>query len=155
MRKLEYLEFSEVDINDFKCLLNKQKIREHLIEHALFDHDTVVFWIEEKIEMDGIKGCRVRAIYSNKILAGWCGIQLEEGKYEIAIVLDDRYWGIGKRVFTEMICWAKEFGHDEVYIHFLHTCPEYKFLQKISKNVYETELLDNKFTTYELAVKSL
>jgi len=154
MKKLEYLRFNKININDFKTLLNKQKIREHLIEHELFDQNTVASWIAEKIEMDNIQGCKVRGIYSNKTLAGWCGIQLEEGKYEIAIVLDDSFWGIGKSVFNDMIGWAKEFGHDEVFIHFLHTRPEYKFLHKISKNVYETELHGNKFTTYQLAVKS-
>ena len=152
MDKLEYIKFSEVNINDLKDLLNKQRIREHLIEHDLFDLDTVSSWIEEKIEVNNIQGCRVRGICSNNALAGWCGIQLEEGKYEIAIVLDDRFWGKGKRIFADMMGWAKELGHNEVYIHLLHTRPEYRFLRKISKNVYETELLGNKFTTYQIII---
>jgi len=152
MNKLKYVKFDEINMNDFKDLLNKQKIRQHLIEHELFDLETVSSWIEDKITVDNIRGCRVRGIYSNDVLAGWCGIQLEEEKYEIAIVLDDKFWGIGKRVFADMMQWAKGFGHTEVFIHFLHTRPEYKFLRKISKNVYETELLGNKFTTYQLAV---
>lgn len=152
MKKLEYAKLDDVNIKDFMDLLNKQKIREHLIEHELFNLDTVSSWIKEKIKVSNTQGCRVRGIYVNNTLAGWCGIQLEEGKYEIAIVLDDIFWGLGKSVFFEMIGWAKEFSHDEVFIHFLHTRPEYKFLRKISKNVYETEIFGNKFTSYQLAV---
>lgn len=88
----------------------------------------------------------------DKQLAGWCGIQREDGKYEIAIVIDDRYWGLGKKVFREMLGWAREFGHKTIYIHFLYTRPEYRFLRKISKNVYESVLMGSKFTTYELEV---
>ena len=152
LNRLEYVKFNEVNINDFKNLLNKPKVREHLIKHQLFDLDTVNSWVEEKIEVNSLQGCRVRAIYLNNALAGWCGIQLEQGKYEIAIVLDDKFWGIGKSVFADMMGWAREFGHDEVYIHFLHTRPEYRFLRKMSKKVYETELLGKKFTSYQLAV---
>ncbi|EPJ44068.1 MAG: hypothetical protein OFPI_40640 [Osedax symbiont Rs2] len=154
MNKLKYLKFNQVNINDFMSLLNQQKIREHLIEHPLFDLDTVSSWMNAKTALDSIQGCIVRAIYAGGTLAGWCAIQLEDGKYEIAIVLDHDFWGMGKRVFSQMICWAKEFGHDEVYIHFLHTRPPYKFLRRVAKNVYETEIFGNKFTTYQLTVSS-
>ena len=77
----------------------------------------------------------------------------EDEKYEIAIVIDDDYWGLGIKIFREIMNWAKELDHRTVFIHFLHTRPEYKFLRKISKNVYESELLGSKFTTYELAVE--
>jgi hypothetical protein len=102
--------------------------------------------------VDCTDGCRVRGIVSNNSIAGWCGIQFEDGKYEIAIVLDDKFWGIGKKVFNDTLSWAKELGHNEVFIHFLHTRPEYKFLRKISKNVFETEIFGNKFTTYQISV---
>ena len=86
-------------------------------------------------------------------MAGWCGIQLEDEKYEIAIVIDEKYWGMGKKVFYDIMRWAKDLGHDDIYIHFLHTRPEYKFLRSMSTKVYKSELLGSKFTTYKLAVK--
>ena len=128
MNVLKYVKLNEVNVDDLKTLLNKQRIREHLIEHELFTSDSVRSWIEVKMEVDSSSGCIVRGIYSNNTIAGWCGIQFEEGKYEIAIVLDDVFWGIGKRVFNDMMGWAKELGHSEVFIHFLHTRPEYRFL---------------------------
>lgn len=152
MSTLEYVRLSEINSDDFIYLLNKQKIREHLINHELFNLDTVELWIKDKIKVDSIRGCKVRAIISNNHLAGWCGIQLENEQYEVAIVIDDKHWGIGKAVFQEIMSWAKAFGHDELFIHFHHTRPEYRFLRKISKNVYKSELLGSKFTTYQIAV---
>lgn len=149
---IKYLKLSNTNPNDFLSLLNKQKIRDHLIEHAMFNLDSVTAWINSKIVVDTIEGCRVRAITCNNQLAGWCGIQLEDEKYELAIVIDEQYWGLGKTIFQDMMRWAKELGHDEVIIHFLHTRPNYKFLQKMASNVYETEMLGSKFTTYQLAV---
>ena len=46
----------------------------------------------------------------------------------------------GKAVFNELHGWAKEFGHKTLYIHFLHTRPEYRFLRKRSRAVYKSEL---------------
>lgn len=151
-KKIIYVGLDKVSPDDFMVLLNKQKIREHLVDHDLFDSNTIKTWTQKKIDVDRTSGCRVRGIMLGNSFAGWCGIQLEDGKYEIAIVLDDAFWGIGKKVFNDVMSWAKELGHDEVFIHFLHTRPEYKFLRKISKNVFETEMLGNKFTTYQLAV---
>lgn len=153
MNRVEYIKFDEVNPEEFMLLLNKQQIREHLIEHQLFDAKTIKAWIEAKIEVDSFEGCKVRAIVVNQQFAGWCGIQLEDENYEIAIVIDNSYWGIGRKIFREIMAWAKEFGHQTVFIHFLHTRPEYKFLRKISKNVYESELFGNRFTTYEIAVE--
>lgn len=152
MNTTKYIKLNKVRPNDFLSLLNSQKNREHLIKHEFFDEKIAKAWIESKIEVDSTDGCKVRAILYKNQLAGWCGIQLEEEKYEIAIVIDNQFWGLGKKVFSDMMCWAKELGHETVFIHFLNTRPDYKFLQKIAVNVYQSELLGNKFTTYQLAV---
>ncbi|WP_126452355.1 GNAT family N-acetyltransferase [Sulfuriflexus mobilis] len=152
MNSIAYVKFNEISSNQFMPLLNKQKLRKHLMGHDLFNESTTKEWMESKVKVDSSHGCKVRAILIDKQLAGWCGIQLEDGKYEISIVIDENYWGLGKKIFRDVMAWAKDFGHKTVYIHFLYTRPEYKFLRKISKNVYESELFGNKFTTYELAV---
>ena len=41
MNKLKYVTLDKVNIDDFKNLLNKQKIREHLMEHELFNSNSV------------------------------------------------------------------------------------------------------------------
>lgn len=152
MRRIEYRKLDEIEPTDFLPLLNKPTTRAHLIDHELFEAVSAKEWIQGKLDVDALPGCRVRAILVDKQLAGWCGIQLQDGNYEVAIVIGDRYWGIGKKVFQEVLGWAKAFGHKTVYLHLLHTRPEYRFLRKISKNVFESELMGRKFTTYELEV---
>jgi len=152
MNSIAYVKFNEINYVQFMSLLNKQKIRKHLMEHNTFDEKTTKEWIESKIKVNSSHGCRVRAILIENRLAGWCGIQLEDGKYEIAIVIDEDYWGLGNQIFKDIMGWAKDFGHKIIYIHFLHTRPEYQFLSKISRNVYKSEMFGNMFTTYELAV---
>lgn len=93
MKAIEYLKFSEVNPHKFLPILNGYKTRKHLIEHEIFTLKTVKEWMHSKIEADKEVGCRVRAIIVDDELAGWCGIQQECGKYEIAIVIDDQFWG--------------------------------------------------------------
>jgi len=70
---------------DIVILLNKNKAREHLIEHDLLDIDSVKLFIKNKTIIDSHRGCKVRAIISNNHLVGWCGIPLQNDQYEIAI----------------------------------------------------------------------
>lgn len=152
MNTLNYLPFDQVNPDDFIDLLNKPKIRKHLIGHDQFTPDSVRSWMQSKIGVDAEPGCRVRAVTCDHTLMGWCGIQHEEGQYEIAIVIDEQFWGQGRKIFQQLMAWAKELGHQEVFIHFLHTRPEYRFLKKIASRVYETELFGSRFTTYQLPV---
>ena len=153
MDNVEYIRFNEINPNDFLPLLNSPKIRKHLIEHELFTIDTLTDWMNSKVQVNAISGCKIRAILCTDELVGWCGIQFEDGKYEIAIIIDDKFWGLGRRVFKDMMDWAKEMGHKEVCINFLHTRPDYKFLNKLAKSVTQTELFGSKFTCYQLTVK--
>jgi len=153
MSTMEYVKLTEVNPNDLLLLLNKQKIREHLINHDLFDVESIGDWVKSKVTVDSTSGCRIRAIMVDQQLVGWCGIQLEDKNYEMAVVIDDKSWGLGKRVFYDILSWAKDLGHEEIFIHFLYTRPAYNFLRRIATRVYESELLGSKFTTYQLTVK--
>ncbi len=153
MRGLEYVKFDQVDPAELLPILNKQKVRQHLMEHHLFDEETLQKWLAGKLAMDASSGCKLRVIELDKRPGGWCGIQIEDGQYELAIVLDDEYWGLGRQVFKDMMSWAKTLGHETLFIHFLHTRPEYRFLRKISRRVFENELYGHRFITYELIVK--
>lgn len=149
---IEYVKLNDIDPGDFIPILNDQKIRKHLIEHDLFDVDTARSWVETKIETDSNEGCKVRAIVYEDRLVGWCGIQFEDGEYGMAIIIDQQFWGLGKVVFHDLMRWAKDLGHDEIFIHLRHSRPEYRFLRKTAKKVYERELLGEQFTVYLLPV---
>lgn len=91
MKGITYVEFDAIEPTHVVPLLNKPTTREHLVDHALFDESTVQEWIQDKVSVNLTPGCRVRVVLVDAQLAGWCGIQLEAGRPEIAIVLDKRY----------------------------------------------------------------
>lgn len=152
MNHLSYLPLNQVGLTELISLLNKARVREHLMTHAVFDQDSAQQWIESKMAVDALQGCQVRAVMVDGFLAGWCGIQLENNQPELAVVLDDQFWGVGKRIFKDMMRWAKDLGHSTVYIHLLDTRPSYRFLEKIAERVYPSHLYGHQFTTYEIAV---
>lgn len=154
MKNVEYVALQDVDNNALLTILNKSKIRSHLVEHETFDVNSLNAWVQDKIKVNSSVGCRVRAIKVDGTVAGWCGIQLEQDSYELAIVLDDQYWGVGISVFRETMRWAFELGHQTVVLHLLHTRPEYRFLKKLAVHVYTSTIFGQLYTTYELAVES-
>ena len=152
MSLLKYYGLDEVNEDELLTLLNDGKIREHLVEHDTFDKNNLRSWVAEKVRLDNVKGCRIRAIKQNGILNGWCGIQLEGNNYELAIIIGSSHWGVGKRVFSDLMSWAKELGHKEVVIHLLDSRGEYQFLEKIAKEVSKCKIMKRDFTTYRLVV---
>ncbi|MFA0814063.1 GNAT family N-acetyltransferase [Microbulbifer epialgicus] len=151
---MEFIDLSHVKIGELLTILNEQKIRKHLIEHAYFDVASLRQWVENKIKIDLLPGCRIRAVYINGILAGWCGIQPDDKGFELAIVISQKFWGSGTLVFKELMRWAKELGHKEVLLHLLESRPEYRILKRVATQVHKTELLGRSFTTYYIGVGS-
>lgn len=147
-----YAGFRQVDAAQFLALLNRQKIRTHLVEHEAFTLSSVRQWMDRKQEIDAMPGCRIRALLINGQLVGWCGIQFESGHYELAAVIDDRYWGTGRQVFGDMMTWARQFGHTKVYLHLRKTRPGYKYLQRLSSRVFESILQGEAFISYEITL---
>ena len=149
---VEYSQLGELDQHALLAMLNKDRIRTHLVQHDLFTEATLAAWVAEKQAVDAAPGCRVRGICVNGAVAGWCGIQFENDAYELAIVLDESFWGVGIAVFKDMMTWAAELGHTRVVLHLFHTRPEYRFLRKMAARVYESTLFGQQYTSYELNV---
>jgi len=108
--------------------------------------------MNEKIEIESLEGCRIRAVFINGDLVGWCGIQQDNNGFELAIVISQKFWGFGIPIFKTLMLWAKELGHKEVLFHLLDSRPEYKALKKTSTKTNKTELLGRFFTTYYFSV---
>lgn len=152
MNEIHFIPLCDVDLSELSSILNKQKIRIHLMEHNQFNMASINAWVNEKARIDQLSGCRVRAVLINNKLAGWCGIQPDDDGYEIAIVIDDQCWGVGLTIFKQVMQWAKELGHKQVLIHLLETRKNYKFLNKLAVKVSVTHMLGYDFVTYVLAV---
>lgn len=152
MTALAYVPLAEVAPAHWLALLNKPRVREHLVAHAPFDTARLAEWLAAKAREDAAPGCRIRAVLADGHLAGWCGLQAEDGGHELAVVLDDAYWGLGRPVFRQLMAWARELGHETVFVHLHHSRPEYRFLRRLARNVRPNRLLGEKFLTYELPV---
>lgn len=154
MKHISYVEIEALNQNELLSLLNKERVREHLVSHEQFDELSLKDWVAGKVNVNSTKGCKVQGIKVNGAVAGWCGIQYENGSFELAIVLDEKYWGIGLRVFRDLMAWASELGHSKVVLHLLNTRPEYMFLKKMACRVFESTLFGQKYTSYELSVSN-
>ncbi len=152
MSNIEYLSFGDVAPNDLMEIVNEDSLRAHLIDHPYFDTSSIQTWIEDKIQSDAQKGCRVRVVSINGAIAGWCGIQPDDSGFEIAIVISQRFWGSGLTIFKTLMDWASELGHKEVLFHLLDTRREYRALATMATKVKRTKLLGRNFTTYYFSV---
>nr|WP_278346571.1 N-acetyltransferase [Alteromonas macleodii] len=154
MTKIEYTNLQDLDRGELLSILNRDKIREHLVTHDQFNDQSLAEWISSKVSVDSTDGCKVRGVRVNGAVAGWCGIQFENESYELAIVLNEAYWGVGVAVFKDMMVWASGLGHSHVVLHLFNTRPEYKFLKKMASRVFESTMFGQKYTSYELKVPS-
>lgn len=152
MRKIEYLRFEEVDPKELMAVLNEASLRAHLVEHPDFDDKSLAAWIKDKLELDAMDGCCVRVVAIDETIAGWCGIQPDEQGFELAIVISQRFWGVGMSIFKTLLQWAESLGHNEVCFHLLDSRREYKALAKMAKTVTRTQMLGRDFTTYRILV---
>ncbi|MBD3662095.1 MAG: N-acetyltransferase [Arenibacter algicola] len=152
MSEVAYFSFDRVDPDDFMEILNEDSLRTHLIDHPYFDNTSLEAWMEEKIKVDSMPGCRIRAVYIDGVLAGWCGIQPDDNGFELAVVLAQKFWGAGLSIFKSLMAWANEMGHEEVLFHLLDSRPEYRALSKIASKVHKTEQLGRCFTSYTIPV---
>lgn len=154
MKEIEYKNLQCLEEAKLLKILNKEKVREHLVSHDEFDMASLKEWVAGKVAVDSSKGCKVKGILVNGSVAGWCGIQFENGSYELAIVLDKEFWGIGVRVFKDVMGWASDLSHHHVVLHLFNTRPEYQFLKKMASRVYESTMFGQTYTSYELSVPS-
>ncbi|MDM5131107.1 GNAT family N-acetyltransferase [Aeromonas piscicola] len=153
MSSMAFKPFGDVSAEDFLPLVNDETVRKHLIDHPPFDAASVRVWMDDKIRIDALPGCRVRAIIIDGALVGWCGIQPDDEGVEIAIVIAKAGWGVGIAIFKEMIGWARNMGHQEIIFHLLSSRPEYRSLARRSIRVKKTTLSGSGFTTYYLSVE--
>ena len=85
MNNIEYVKFDNVSPDDFVMLLNSVKVRKHLITHDLFTAVTIVEWMNSKMEINAIEGCKIRAMLSI-CFRGDVGVRFS-GKWELWTIL--------------------------------------------------------------------
>jgi GNAT superfamily N-acetyltransferase len=106
---------TEAPRDQLLALLNDPRVRRHLIPHPLFTPESLEAWLRAKTELESDPLCRVRAVYVDAALAGWCGIQREGDVYDLGMILAVRRWGLGRQVFHALLAWGRALGHRELY----------------------------------------
>lgn len=134
-------------------LLNSDLVRRHLIQHPKFTTETVKIWLQSKILKDQEPGCRLRAIQSDGKLVGWCGIQIEDNNYELALILSPSHWGRGREVVIQVLKWAQELGHKQLLAHLPQSRPQTKALEKLfGQPIGKTSIQGYDFNTYNVEI---
>jgi len=151
---IQYCALDAVDQSALLALVNSADVRAHLIEHPIFDQTLLADWIASKMEIHEHPQYFVYAVMVDNELAGWCGIQPDEDGAELAIVISKAHWGLGLKVFRNMMAWSRNAGHKEVLFHLLETRRSYRALEKMAKEVRSSDRLGRQFTTYILSTEA-
>lgn len=134
-------------------LLNSDLVRKYLVRHPQFTVETLNDWLKGKITADQTPGCRLREIHCRGRLAGWCGIQLESGDFEVALALAPAYWGRGQEVVNVIRKWAREMGHRQLLAHFPQSRPQTKALNRLfGQPIGERKIKEHAFVTYAIEI---
>ena len=134
-------------------LLNSDVVRKYLVRHPQFTDATFHEWLEGKIAVDQTPGCRLREVHCDGKLGGWCGVQLESGEFEMALVLSPTCWGRGQEIVKEIIEWARELGHKQLHAHLPQSRPQTKALNKLfGPPVGVSHINGDVFSTYRIEI---
>ena len=74
MKIIEYVDIQDLNRTEILIILNKQKVRDHLVLHDVFDETLLDEWINGKAKVNRSYGCKVKGITVNGTAAGWCGV---------------------------------------------------------------------------------
>lgn len=88
-----------------------------LAKDSLFDEKQCLAWVKGKEKQWQDHGYGPWAFLVDNKFAGWGGLQYEDGDADLALVLHPQYWGLGKKIFNEIIRKAfNEMGMESITI---------------------------------------
>jgi len=88
-----------------------------LAKDSLFDEKQCLDWVKGKEKQWQEHGYGPWAFLVDNKFAGWGGLQYEDGDADLALVLHPKYWGLGKKIFNEIIRKAfNEMGMESITI---------------------------------------
>jgi len=106
---IEFRRLTDVSTADIVELMNQPSLRQFmpLLQEGFCDADCAAFVLaKESLWHD--HGYGPWGFYVGGQFAGWGGLQPENGEPDLAIVLHPRFWGLGRRLFEEII--GRAFG---------------------------------------------
>ena len=117
--------------NQWLDLFNDKRVRKHMpLASEFVDTEWVENWIRHKIESSENSPFKVQSVWINENFAGWAAIQKDEVEYEMAIVLNPTYWGVGIKVFEKLI---KDFQESKIKGNLYVYLPTSRNIKNIAK----------------------
>jgi len=116
---IEFCHLSNIEIADIISLLTNDRVLKHmpLAKDSLFDEKQCLDWVKGKEKQWQEHGYGPWAFLVDNKFAGWGGLQYEDGDADLALVLHPKYWGLGKKIFNEIIRKAfNEMGMESITI---------------------------------------
>jgi RimJ/RimL family protein N-acetyltransferase len=101
---IEFKRLSTVQTADIVRLMNDPKVRRHMpLTKDDFDEKDCADFIAAKEQLWKDHGFGPWAFFVGDRFAGWGGLQPEGNDVDLALVLDPKHWGLGKRIFEEIV----------------------------------------------------
>lgn len=100
---------TEVDRKDVIALMNDPRVRRHMpLAKEPFGDAAYEAFVAAKERIWAEHGYGPWAFVVDGRFAGWGGIQPEQGEADLGLVLHPDYWGLGRRLYDEILRFAFE-----------------------------------------------
>jgi [ribosomal protein S5]-alanine N-acetyltransferase len=150
---LEFRRLPEVNPADITELMNNPQVRKEMpLTKDNFNEDDAKAFVAGKERLWQEYGFGPWAFFIDGQFAGWGGVQPEAGEADLALVLHPKFWGMGKRIYDEIIKRAfGEMGLKSVVIFFPPSRTRVRGLQRLGF-VQDGEMVfgDERFIRYRL-----
>lgn len=105
--KIEFRKLEDVNKADIMELMNHPLVRRQMpLAKDKFDDTAYQAFITAKKQLWLQHKYGPWAFIIDRKFAGWGGLQFEQGDADFALVLHPNYWGIGKRIYNQVIEYA-------------------------------------------------
>ena len=116
--RIEFGHLSDIDVAEIIALHAHPLVRRHMpLSDGDFGEAECREWVQCKEGQWQEHGYGPWAFMLDGKFAGWGGFQCEGGELDLALVLHPHYWGMGRRIYDEIIRRAfGEMGFESVTI---------------------------------------
>ncbi|MBM7774294.1 hypothetical protein JOD54_004498 [Actinokineospora baliensis] len=102
--EIEFVRLTEIAVADIVGLLDDPAVRGHLpLASGRFDEGACRGWVAGKEAIWAEHGYGPWGFVADGVFVGWGGPQPEGADADIALVLHKHAWGLGERIYREVI----------------------------------------------------
>ena len=151
--QLEFRHLSEIDTTEIIALNTNPLVRRLMpLSSQDFGESECIAWVAAKEKQWEEYGYGPWAFIVDSKLAGWGGLQYENGDADLGLVLHPDFWGMGKPIYDEIISRAfGEMGFESITILLPPSRTRVKAIFRLGFQVDgEVELYGERWLRYRL-----